>query len=151
MPYLTQYIEEITDRAAEKIRLAHANAALIELAGEVMARINDSADRDIVFPSHHLIDPAEAEKYDAHSRVTLMKKHHITNDELIDAMEAAGFPICQMPARVERNRFTGTREVFLLVVPGVEMVIEPPLPRNAAGSPAANAAETHEEALPCAA
>lgn len=151
MSYLQTYLEKIEAEAAEKSRLASANAALIELAGEVMARINACAERDAVYPCYHLIDPVEAEKYDAHSCVTLMKKHHITNDELIDAMEAAGFPICQMPARVERNRFTGTREVFLFVVPGVEMVIEPPLPRNAAGSPAANAAETHAEALPCAA
>lgn len=151
MSYLQTYLEKIEAEAAEKSRIACANAALIELAAEVTARINASAEIEVIFPSHHLIDPVEAEKYDIHSRVTLMKKGGASNDELIDALELAGFPICTLPARVERNSFTGTREVFLLIAPAVELLIEPPLPRNAAGSPAANATETHEEALPCAA
>lgn len=151
MNYLKTHLENITAEAAEKYRIACANAALIELAGDIVARINASAEQDAIFPSYHLIDPAETEKYDIHSCVTLMKKHHTTNDELIDAMEAAGFSICHLPAHVERNSLTGKREVFLMIAPGVELLIEPPLPRNAAGSPAANATETHEEALPCAA
>lgn len=151
MIYLQQYLNTIEAEAAERSRLACANAALIELAAEVTARINASAEQDVIFPSYHLIDPAETEKYDIHSRVTLMKKRHITNDELIDAMEAAGFSICHLPAHVERNSLTGKREVYLMIAPGIELLIEPPLPSNAAGSPAANATETHEEALPCAA
>lgn len=151
MSYLQTYLEKIEAEAAEKSRIACANAALIELAAEVTARINASAELDVIFPSHHLIDPAETEKYDIHSRVTLMKKGDVSNDELIDALELAGFPVCTLPARVERNILTGKREVFLLIATGVDLRIEPPLPRNAAGSPAANATETHEEALPCAA
>lgn len=151
MIYLQQYLNTIEAEAAERSRIACANAALIELAAEVTARINASAEIDVVLPSYHLIDPVEAEKYDIHSRVTLLKKGGVSNDELIDALELAGFPICTLPARVKRNSLTGKREVFLLIAPAVELRIEPPLPRNAAGSPAANATEIHEEALPCAA
>lgn len=151
MSYLQQYLNTIEAEAAEKSRLACANAALIELAGEIMARINSAAERDTVFPSHHLIDPQEAKKYGGQSQVTLIKYDWISNDELFDALEAADFPVCHLPARVERNSYTGKREVFLLIAPGIQLVIEPPLPRSAAGSPAANAVDTTEEALPCAA
>lgn len=151
MSYLQHYLETIEAEAAEKSRLACANAALIELAGDIVGRINASGERDVVYPSYHLIDPAETEKYDIHSRVTLQKKHHLDNDELIDALEIAGFPVCHLPARVELNSWTRKREVFLLIAPGVELLIEPPLPRSAAGSPAANAVDNTEEALPCAA
>ena len=151
MSYLQNYLNTITERADNEIRLAHANAALVELAGDIMGRINAAGERDVVYPSYHLIDPAETEKYDIHSRVTLQKKHHLDNDELIDALEAAGFPVCHLPARVELNSWTRKREVFLLIAPGVELLIEPPLPRSAAGSPAANAVDNIEETLPCAA
>ena len=87
MSYLQTYLEKIEAEAAEKSRIACANAALIELAAEVTARIHASAEMDVVFPSHHLIDPVEAEKYDIRSRVTLMKKGGVSNDELIDALE----------------------------------------------------------------
>lgn len=145
MSYLQQYLNEIEAEAAEKSRLACANAALIELAGDIVARINACGERDVVFPTYHL------DCGGAHASVTLQKDLHVSNDTLIDALEIAGFPICHLPARVHRSVYSNVRHVYLMIAPGVELLIEPPLPRNAAGSPAANAAATHQEALPCAA
>ena len=92
MSYLQTYLEKIEADAAEESRIACANAALIELAAEVTARINASAELDVIFLSYHLIDPSEAEKVRHLLARHADEKSDVSNDELIDALELAGFP-----------------------------------------------------------
>lgn len=133
MSYLQQYLNTIEAEAAERSRLACANAALIELAGEVMARINAAADRDAVHATYHL-------DLSTGACVTLQKMPATSNDELIDALEAAGFPVCHLPVRIARNVFTGNREVYLMVAPRIELRMHPPVPRVAGAQEVAEAA-----------
>jgi hypothetical protein len=114
MNHLQTLLNEIEAEAAQKSAEACANAALVELAGDICARINAAAEFDVCFPTWHLSPN--------HSRpsVTLQRHSGTSEADLITALELAGFAIEQTPARLcslDRQR------VYLMIAPGVDVLL----------------------------
>ena len=127
MTYLQQYLNEIEAEAAKESRLACANADLIERAGEVLAKINAAAERDVVFATHHLYDPARR------SGVTIQCL------EADGAMAAAAVVAAGYDLTVPRRTFGGA--VFFAIDPQIDVRLPPFAERG----------NTLDEPLPCAA
>lgn len=117
MSPLQTVLNQIEAEAAEKSALACANAALIELAADICQRINAAGEGDTCQIVWHLNSYRPA--------ATLMADLNATDDELIDAVEAAGFRIADLPARVRRHRDGSIDCVYLMIAPAVELRVEP--------------------------
>lgn len=114
MSHLQTLLHEIEATAVRESAEACANAALVELAGDLCARINAAAELDVCFPTWHLSP--------VHSRpcVTLQRNSGFTEADFITALELAGFSIEQTPARLcslDRQR------VYLMIAPGVDVLL----------------------------
>lgn len=136
MSYLQQHLNEIEAEAAEKSRLACANAALIELAGEVMAQINAAAERDVVFATYHLHDPSR-------SGVTIQCLE-ADGQMAAAALVAAGYDLTG-----PRRTFGGA--VFFAIDPQIDVRLPTPDPDRYRVPPFAGRGNHLDEPLPCAA
>lgn len=116
MSHLQNLINEIEDEAATKIAKACANAALVEGASEICARINAAGNVDIAYICWHL---------NSHRPSATLMSHEDRDDELLDAVEAAGYVIEQMPARVCRDAAGKVDCVYLMIAPAVELRVMP--------------------------
>lgn len=140
MTHLQNYLNEIEAEAAKQSQLACANAALIELAGDTLAKINAAADLDVAFLSYHL------DKFHTTPSVTIQSRDQ---DAFITALEAAGYRLHQLPVKVIRNyRFDDEIRVRVMIEPGVEALLRG-LPAGQLVS--VRAFTTEPEETPCAA
>lgn len=116
MSHLQTLLDDIKREAAAKSSAAFRNAALVELAGEICARINASGEIDVCFPTFHLDAMRPC--------VTLQSASPATDADFINALEAAGFAIEQMPARIaSRNHLGYASAVYLMIAPGVDALL----------------------------
>lgn len=117
MSHLQNLLTEIEAEAARKSAAACANAALIELAGDICQRINAAGEADTCFPTWHL-------EHFPRPCVTLQKECGVTDGDFINALEAAGFAIEQLPARIaSRNHLGYASAVYLMIAPGVDALL----------------------------
>ncbi len=116
MSHLQTLLDDIKREAAAKSSAAFRNAALVELAGEICARINAAGDVDIAYICWHL---------NSHRPSATLMSYVDSDDELLDAVEAAGFVIEQMPARVCRDAAGKVECVYLMIAPAVELRVIP--------------------------
>ncbi len=117
MSYLQTVLDEIEARAAKESALACANAALIDLAADICQRINAAGEGDTCQICWHLNDHRPS--------ATLMADRYATDDELLDAAEAAGFALAGLPARVCRDAAGKVDCVYLMIAPAVELRVMP--------------------------
>lgn len=116
MSHLHNLLDDIKRDAAAKSSAAFRNAALVELAGEICARINAAGEIDVCFPTFHLDMKRPC--------VTLQSASPATDADFINALEAAGFAIEQMPARIARRNHLGyASAVYLMIAPGVDALL----------------------------
>lgn len=117
MTHLQTLLDDIKREAAAKSSAAFRNAALVELAGAICARINASGEIDVCFPTFHLDNIARP-------CVTLQSASPATDADFINALEAAGFAIEQLPARIaNRNHLGYATAVYLMIAPGVDALL----------------------------
>lgn len=116
MSHLQTLLDDIKREAAAKSSAAFRNAALVELAGEICARINAAGEIDVCFPTFHLDMKRPC--------VTLQSASPATDADFINALEAAGLAIEQLPARIaSRNHLGYASAVYLMIAPGVDALL----------------------------